>query len=264
MQNYFAFSQLSTEGILSFKSYVPFELSDLSTNRKDSMIMQEKKMWFKDSTVIYALRTHLTTTVSTNEGIATKKSFPVWKYIYLDMRTQICQDYLTLSDTAEPFNNYKLTYGETPSILSIFLPTDIKNTLREPVQLSDTIVNNKIFKRVKALYKYYEYEKSYSIYYIDCSVKYEMINMNRTINTMFPNCFSSKLEFYDSTQRVIIREEIIVERDTLTESEKKIFEKWKNNAKNTKLPLLTASEAISIPIGDPAHEDPIIITVTKH
>jgi hypothetical protein len=90
-----------------------------------------------------------------------------------------------------------------------------------------------------------------------------MFHLNRTLSDMYPNCKSSRLDFYDSTNKVIIREERNVVRDTLNSTEKCIFKEWNRNAVKIKLPLITVSEAKRIPIRDPEHENPSITILPR-
>ncbi len=257
------FCQYQKEGLVSLtnSSFIDFSSKILDT--KDSMIKDETKMWFKDSCVIYELRIHLESSTSINEGTLVKKSYPVWKYIYLDLRTMICQDYLNLQDTALPFCNYSLKPDDASGIWAFFAPKKESDTLHGLFPLNDTIISNTTFKRIKILYKYYEYEKSYSVYYFDCAAKQNMFYFNRTLGEMYPNCKPRKLDFFDSTNKLIIKGEINVVRDKLNLKEDCIFKQWNKNAKNTKLPMLTVSESEKIHISEPEHENPTITILPR-
>lgn len=256
-------SQAQNEGLVTIQSYSPIDLSGVPLGTKDILLMQEKKMWFKDSCVIYEIRTNLHTTESTNEGEIVKKSFPVLRYVYLDYRRMICQDYLDLKDTALPFCNYVLKPSDPIGIWQFFAPKNELDTLHGVFPLCDTLINNKNYKRFKILYRYYEYEKAYSIYYFDCNEKQNKFNVNRTLSDMNPTCKSSRSEFFDETNKLIYRSECNVVRDKLNLTEENIFKQWGQNALATKLPLITVSEASKIPIRDPEHENPIITILPR-
>jgi hypothetical protein len=255
------FSQYQKEGLVDFASSWFIDFSNVKT--KDSMATQHEQMWFKDSCVIYERRTHLETSEDAKEGTVVKKSFPVWRYIYLDLKTMLCQEYLDFKDTSMPFCSYKIMPTDTMGFWNAFALKKKSDTLHGVFPMMDTIVEKKIFKRVKILYKYYEYEKSYCVYYFDCNAQQNIFHLNRTLSDMYPRCKSSRLDFYDSTNKVIIREERNVIRGKLTALEEAVFKQWHKNLINIKLPLIKVSEAWRIPIRNPEHENPTITILPK-
>jgi hypothetical protein len=256
LQNQYTYCQYKKEGILNIVSTYLVNFNDGEIEMKDKSNTQIQKIWFRDSSIIYELRTHLESRESTKEGIILKKSYPVWRYIHLNLKTMICQDYLNFNDTAKPFCRYILKPTDTLGILGIFFPQKKSDTLHGVFKMKDTIINNESFKRVKILYKYYEHEKSYGVYYIKCNEKKNIFSMNKTLSSMYPDCNFNLFNFYNSDNKVISKEEFTIIRDKLNVMEENIFKNWCKNSKNTKLPLISYSDAIRILIRDPEHENP--------
>ena len=254
--NTLSFSQSQSEGLLKYSTY------DISINNltKEEFIehLEWTNIWFKDSCVIYELRINLETNNQTKDGYVVKKSYPIWRYIYLDLKTMICQDYFNFKDTAMPLFNYSLKSNDTLSIWRFFSPSARSDTLPGVFTMQDTVLKNKIFKRVKVLYKYYPQLNYYVVYYFDCNAKKNIFHLNRTLSGMYPNCKANRMDFFDSTGNVMIRTEYEIIKTKLNNEEERIFKQWNKNARKTKLPLLSFSEVKKVPLPYHEHENPKI------
>jgi hypothetical protein len=254
--NAYSYGQYQTEGLAKYSSY---EINtDNITKKKTVGHVEWTNIWFKDSAVIYELRINLESKESTIEGTIVKRSYPVWRYVYLDLRTMRCQDYFNFKDTAMPLFNYLLKSNDTVSLWRFFIPKTKYDTLPGMFTMKDTIMDNIVYKRVKVLYKYYPEQNYFGVYYFDCNTKKNIFHLNRTLSDMYPNCKSNRIDFFDSSGNVSIRNEYKIIKDTLSCEEECIFKQWQKNAKKTKLPLLSYSETKRIPIPYHEHENPTI------
>lgn len=230
------------------------------SSRNDSLIYQENKIWFKDSSVIFAIRLYLESRESTAEGTILKKSNPVWRYMYLNLRTMACQDYLSFKDTAAPFCNYRFPLNEPANVWVFFAQKNASDTLHGVFPLNDTIINNTVFKRIKILYKYYDLHKDYGVYYLEKDPKKSIFHMNQTLSDMYPDYNAKKFDFFEPNGNIIFGSEHII-TDKLTSEEECIFKKWESNAKNTKLPIISYSDVYKIILPYPEHENPQITII---
>jgi hypothetical protein len=221
------------------------------TNVTDSTILPdfdklESKIWFSDSCVIFEMKVINDSINYAPKGTLRKYSYELFKYSYLDLRTLKCQDYLSFSDTALPINNYFLRDSEVLS-WRFYSEKRAQDVNGEITSLSDTIVGNRFFKRVKIrrfINKDIGYE--YHIFYLDCKAKKTIFHINRTIDEQYPKCqiVSSELwNDYNSVNKEVF--EINVLKSNLSSKEKKIFNQWGKNAKQTELPLRRYTEILS-------------------
>lgn len=197
----------------------------------------ESKIWFKDSCVIFEMKELRMTENTTSKGSVVKRSFDLFKYSYLDLRTMKCQDYSNFSDTAMPFNNYQLEQGESPSV--VFYANKRKIEISDSsINMTDTTIQNKVLKRIKMVHIYdstsYEY-----VYYIDCNIKKNIFHINISIDEMFPGCqvikSESRANLNTNLKNIF---EFNMLKQKLSSTEAKIFDKWQRNAIQTKLPLV--------------------------
>lgn len=253
------YSQYQTEGLIEY-SFSKTHNDDFANTEKIDW-REWTKIWFKDSCVIYELRINFETRDQTPKGTVVKKSYPVWRYIYLDLNTMICQDYQNFKDTAKPFCNYSLKLNDTIGIWKFFAPKIVTDTIPGIATMSDTTINNTLFKRIKLLYKYYRETGDYSIYYLGCNIPKNMFHLNRTLDEIFSCCKGTRVELLDKNGKVTGRTEYKVISNKLTVEEENIFKQWHKNAATTKLPLLPFREAIRSCISNYQHENPTITII---
>jgi hypothetical protein len=247
-----SYSQSQTKGLVN--------ISDWFIRMFDTIpVKQETKIWFKDSCVVYEIRANFESSESTPEGTVVKRSSPVWKYAYLDLRNMHCQEYLHFKDTALPFCNYVLKPGEMIG-WKFYMPKSPRDTGTGIISMSDTLINNKVFKRLNGIWKD-PVETLYNISYLDCNAPKNMFYMAKTISEMYPGCKVTRSDIFDSNGKLLSRFEFEVIRDMLNVQEEALFKQWEENSAKTKLPLLSHSEAEQIMIPNPEHENPTITIV---
>lgn len=251
-----AYSQYQTAGLVKYTGSSIY--TNDSTNTEKINWSEWTRIWFKDSSVIYEMRINYETRDQTLQGTVVKKSYPVWRYIYLDLRTMICQDYQNFKDTAVPFCNYSLKLNDTIVIWKFFAPKRSSDTSNGMFTMHDTTIGNTLYKRIKVLYKYYRQTGDYFIYYLNCNATPNMFHMSRTLNEMFPGCKTTRCDILDKNHKVTGRTEYKILSDTLTYAEENVFRKWHDNALKTKLPLLSYTEATRMCIANYEHENPTI------
>ncbi len=171
-----------------------------------------------------------------------KQSYDLDRYIYFDLKTMKCQDYVSFSDTAKPFCNYLIKkedniavrfYGGKTSV-------DITDSL---IYLPDTTMLNKSFKRIKYFISRPTGIIEY-VNYLDCTSKRNIFTINKTLDELYPNCQVVRHEIKaDPNSEMKVMFEYVMLNTKLNSHELKVFKKWRQNAKETKLPLLTFSEA---------------------
>jgi hypothetical protein len=244
-----SYSQYQTEGLV--------KISDWFIRMHDTIpAKQETRIWFKDSCVVYEIRANLESSESTSKGTVVKRSSPVWKYAYLDLRNMHCQEYLHFKDTSLPFCNYILKPDEMIG-WKFYMPKSSMDTGTGIIPMSDTTIDKKVFKRLNGIWKD-PVETLYSISYLDCNAPQNIFYMGKTISEMYPGCKITRSDVFDSDGKLLSRFEFKIIRDKLTEEEESALNQWEKNAKNTTLPLLTQAEARQIAIPNPEHENPTI------
>jgi hypothetical protein len=257
LQNTHTYCQYQSKGLVKTSEYIPTRIIGNRILDKDSLLKKETNIWFFDSTVIYEFRINLKSENQTSEGWVVKESYPVQSYIYLDLRTMICQEYLSFKDTAKPFCTYR--FGPSDYMVWRFFDQKGKDdTISGTIPMKDTSINNKIYKRIKVLYKYYSIEKNYIIFYIDCAAKKNIFHGMRMLEEMYPGCTATFNEFYDENGGLMQRSGYEITRGSLSNEEECIFRSWTKNAANNKLPLITQDKARKIILPYPEHENPII------
>ena len=232
-----------TEGIVQTIHY--------STNFHGKISEQRKnKIWFKDSAVIYEFRVEMNAYGSLAEGRIVKSGYPVSSYFYLDLRTMMCQQYDNFSDTATAMYHIALKKQDAVPFWRFYHSGNAP--LDNPVEIAalpDTTINNILYKRIKIPYKKNPRESSYSIYYLQCNAPKNIFHMSPGLEKLYPGCKAYRSEFVYVEKPVtkvgkqipwVFEYKII--RNTLSKTEENIFEKWGQNAKNTRLPVVSFND----------------------
>jgi hypothetical protein len=249
-------SQNLLSGVFKFSTYEIIYPD--STNKETEGRKSFLHLWYKDSCAIIEHRINYGTEEETATGVIRKESYPAYRFSFINLRTLQCQDYLHLSDTAKPFCNYLRKTTDRIENNFFFTTKSKYDTLGGTHIMSDTIIDGITYKRIKILYQNYEYEKSYSILYLDCRPNNSMFYFNKTLTDLYNGCKAFRTDFCDSTGRSVIRSEMLTVSNKLSTSENKLFDCWKKNAAITTLPLISYSEAKEIMIFDIKHENPRI------
>ena len=250
----FGYSQYQKEGIID--NFTAAFLNNDSIHQEKPNWREFTRVWFKDSCIIYELRINYETRDQSLEQTTIKKSYPVWRYVYLDLRTMICQDYSSFKDTAMPYCNYFLKPTDISSVWEFYKNEKRYNSLDV---ITDTVINNTVFKRTKMFYN--TPAKYYSIYYLNCNAQKNMFDLDKSLNEMFPDCKTMMIEGFNLNGKLQNRTEYKIISDTLTADEKKIFQKWQQNACKIQLPLLSYEEARKSCVATYDHENPTITII---
>lgn len=251
----FGYGQSQTSGLIKFT--ITMQRNGHGQQKQDQW-SESKKIWFKDSSVIYEIRTELETSESTPQGTVVKKSHPVLRYVYLDLHTMSCQDYHMFKDTAQPFCSYNLKWNDTTDLWKFYYTKEVSDTAPGMSVMSDSMVNNISFKRIKVLDQHYPQQRFYNVYYLNCNTFQNMFNLNRTLNDMYPGCKTTMSDLFADDGNLIFRAEYEILEDKLNQVEEKVFNQWHENAITTKLPKLSYKEARKNCIVIPEHENPTI------
>ena len=190
------------------------------------------KVWFKDSTVIVK-----TMGISINRdtnNIETRSVYVAY-YTYVDLTKMVFYKYANFSDTAKIIVRY--TEAQSDSVFwnvnwKFYKRNDIAHT--GPIEnMSDTIMNNRTYKRLKLTEKPTNDSTDFqaTIVYFDCARKgtifqYDkhlseqvgcpMVAYNELPTAKFPRTLSCEIEFVT---------------DKLTPEELKVFDAWEKNVK---------------------------------
>ena len=254
------------EGVLQTTSYSP--------NFNGKYVEQRKnKIWFKDSAVIYEFRVEKQSYGSISEGTIVKSGYPVVAYFYLDLRSMMYQQYADFKDTTMPMYNIALKPGDHAPFWRFYHSKNApQDNTEQMAALPDTIIENILYKRIKVPYKKNPKESSYSVYYIQCNAPKSIFHMMPALEQLYPGCKAIRSEFV-YVENPVIRVEKQVARvfeykiinNRLTEFEIRIFKNWAQNAKNTKLPIMSFDEAFSRGFSDNVKlDEKPIITILPH
>ena len=200
------------------------------------------RVWFQDSVLIFEAMIHKSYETQTDTGSTIKESFEVYKYKYLDLKTSKCQDYRNFSDTATMISNYYLKPDESIGIDLISGKCRHK-VFEDFVDIGDTIMNMEKYKRMKIVDTF----NSQTIYYLKCDGKKNIFRVNKTLEDKLKDCKVSRYELTDlNTYYPNYTFEYKIDTEELTNQEKNVFNKWRKNAQETRLPLITSKEAEEI------------------
>jgi hypothetical protein len=165
------------------------------------------------------------------------------KFVYIDLKTLLCQDYKEFDTIAQPKSNYKLKPGE--AILWRFHVLDTPSYSyfsNKFSQLSDTIMNQKKYKRIffekigaldnmtRIIYLTDQYFEN--LFHISAikDKQYFPLKLVRIDDYIDGKPFSSV--YYEQ------------KNTTLSDFERAVFKSWEYNARTTKLPVITLKEAL--------------------
>ena len=222
-----------TSGIGNIDS---FPATDVYT---DTIWRTDEKIWFKDSLIIIEQKRFQNT--FTDEEV--RLSDVVFcKYVFIDLKTLNSQNYGTFSDTATPYSNYKY---KNIYIWNFFKEkNNSAKKLNSPFKiLPDTVINNKVIKRVREYIDSLPFLK-YSIYYADCNIKPNIFQFNPYIDDLLGGCKTYLNEWYYKDDRNKSITMYRIEKEKLSPEEKRVFSAWEKNALTIKLPLLEGESAL--------------------
>lgn len=226
------------------KSGLFYYVSDLA--RKDSVFIH--KIWFHDSVLIQ--EEYVFFECGLNDSII-HEGYEPYKYTYYDLRTKKCQDYFSFSDTASVECNY--IFGpEVPSNLYGGLNWEGRQRTE---YVKDTLINNRAIKVIKLVevrpgYNY-RYEENY--YFQKGALRSDVINLDNVIKRLFPEkrllpeYNLIRIDNITYPEKIMMYADYYIVRDALSVEELKIFDRWKKNATETKLPVISMDEVLKMP-----------------
>lgn len=226
-----------TEGVYSCHNFF-LNYTD-STKLPMPLPSMQSKVWVKDSFLIFEVRR--VNEFYRNDTLI-RIGFDFYKYTFLNLRTKVCQDYRNLSDTATPVCNYFLGPDESV-VWDISSERDTLGVSAFAKQISDTVVLNKILKRIRSDSMPYNPGRSF-VYYMDCAMKKNILHLNKKLDDTYPKCQVVMTELIERNSDLRYVVEVKILNEKLQSDEILIFKKWKHNSENIKLPLLTFIDAM--------------------
>lgn len=190
----------------------------------------ETKVWFRDSTAIVKTMGIYFNTDSNN--IETRKAEAMY-YTYIDLRKMIFYKYGFFSDTAKVIQSYNKTQADTVVWgvnWRFYEPKNIPYS--EPLQnMTDTVIEKKVFKRIRLINNSENDTNKISIAYFDCTQKATMFVINKAL-TDIAGCPMVKYYILPSIRWPgALAGELDFVSDKLTPEEVKVFDAWKKNVK---------------------------------
>ncbi len=260
--------QVKREGVLNFITNYPI---NISTSKEYPKEKKENKIWFLDSCIIWEQRINYATTEPAGDtGRLEKISYPVSRYVYFDLRTKHCQDYISLKDTSTPFCNYYLEESDHSTFYGFFFPKNYVyplDSLDVITNMIDTTINNVVLKRISRLRKTPAEGYIKSTFYLNCNMPktiFHFGSIGKNFEVKYTGCQIVKSELvFDSSGIKLGGVEHEFLRYQLTEEERNIFKCWQQNSKKTALPLLPYSEVMKLIYPSPEHENPTITIIPR-
>lgn len=203
---------------------------------------QQKKIWFKDSIVIFEIWAHQH--FELNDSII-KSGYDLWKYTYLDLTTMKAQDYRYFKDSSKPVNNYYLTSTDKIE-WGFYNNTGFNSHPDSTVQVEDTVINGQKFHRwINTKPQMGEYK---FVLFVDCNSPTSIFMADRAFELRHPGCIVKRIDLVNGEGNQESSFEYKIDRTYLTKNEKAIFKSWRKNAKSTSLPLISYKEMLAIPM----------------
>lgn len=223
-------------------------------NKLPLPVTMNNNIWFKDSIVIYEVKIINVATLNTASGSFRKEKYETYKYSFLDLRNKKCQDYYCFSDTATPICSYKLDSNESVG-WNFYHEDNARNIPGKLISISDANLNGKPVKLIKYEKELNGIVSQYS-YYLKNNKVEDIFFLNKTIDKTIPKYKTFRYDLKaDSNDSLIWVTESNIVKTHLSFDEDKVFEKWKKNAQQSKLPVISYAEAKKL-----SYPKPMILT----
>ena len=203
---------------------------DSTNNFLRSGILISNTIWCKDSSQIHQVKGVVTT--STNR--VTETTFPVYGYLYKYFPTETIYEYGSFSDTARLLQKF----GFYDSVmLKAGQPFYEGRTADPPIflkALNHTVIDGKKYKReILKRTAYWGAENYYMTYFLcnDYPGIFDLYNLGLPKSN--PSCPVIKWYGITSPSNYTphMSEELILKADTISASEKKVFDAWEKRAR---------------------------------
>lgn len=183
------------------------------------------KIWYNGNlTIQEIIQTDFNTDTS---GRQTMKQY-VKHYLYINRETRSFYQYSTLSDTATISKSYKQPDSiRVDGGWNFYHPMSI-DFIGNPETLTDTIVNDILYSRIKYFRKQGKHE-FFSVVYFRCDLPNSMFSIFKPVEQGCPSV--KVLDYSNDISALSGFSEIHFLANQLTADEIKIFDAWKKNEK---------------------------------
>jgi len=196
------------------------------------------RIWFRDSTALIEIISSSSETI--NDSLV-KSVSKLSHYSILDLKTMRAQDYLGWSDTANPVSTYRLEADE-------FIAWNFqKNKNLAAVDMSnlhfdkDSMIDGRLIK----LYSMLDSSNicfSGHRFGVSCPGKNNIFHLAQAVDEKFPGCRVSFVESEWLDHRKTFSK-LEMMSNSLSKSERTVFDSWEKKLSNLSLPLLTQKQA---------------------
>ena len=199
---------------------------------KNNLYWPDTKIWYKDSMVIEQIP-GLYMNTDTN-GIETRWVKTEY-YTFIDLRTKSFYDYSSFSDTAGLIKKY-IQADSTPVSggWNFYAQRDWPGQLT-PVSLSDTLIDNIVYKRIQVIKEPDSTQQNKKIWigYLNCDRKNTLFMFDKSLSKT-TGCPIVRFDEQPLPEFVFrpVSAQIEFISDTLSNDELKVFNAWEKNAKN--------------------------------
>jgi len=191
-----------------------------------------KQVWYKDSSTIEKINR---ADFQTDSSDKTTLSFSTLFFRFIDLRQKVLYDYKHFSDSAKPINIAQLPdsmmkYGWS------YYSHKVRRIQRTPQELSDTLIGDLVYKRIRFNFVGDDSTKGYKIAYYRCDEKARMFSLEKEYSKKI-NCTMIRFEDFQlgfAGQFATVEIEFL--SDSLNNEQLKIFDVWQKNI--TKYPVV--------------------------
>ncbi|MET0395138.1 MAG: hypothetical protein ABW019_18470 [Chitinophagaceae bacterium] len=185
------------------------------------------KIWYRDSSVVQEINNIATTTAA---GI-TRTEYILMLYRYIDLRNKVLYDYKSFSDTSAITHKAILPDSMMQDYGWSFYSDKILRIKGVPEPLSDTVISNIEYKRLKFSFEWQDPKKNFLIGYLRCDGKGNQFSLEKSYSRQM-NCTMVKFfDFMVGMRKPYGSQEVDFISDTLTAEESKVFDAWERNAR---------------------------------
>lgn len=183
------------------------------------------KIWYRDSSVIQEINRTGTITAA---GVTRTESILIL-YRYIDLRNKVLYDYKSFSDTATIIHKAILPDTMMKDYGWSFHSDKVLRIRGMPEPLSDTVIGDIKYKRVKFSFERQDPKKKFVIGYLRCDGKGNLFSLEKSYSRL-TNCTMVKFfNFIVGSDKPYGSQEVDFISDTLTPEESKIFDAWQQN-----------------------------------
>jgi len=182
------------------------------------------QVWYKDSLTIEKITKKDFMTIRSKTTVTDSTLF----FRFVNLRDKELYDYKHFSDTAVPFNKATLPDSMMDFGWSYY-SHKVRRIQGTPQELSDTSIDNLIYKRIQFNFIGDDLTKGYKIGYYRCDEKARMFSLEKNYGTKI-NCTMTKFEdFQTGFAGPFATVEIEFLSDSLNNEQLKIFDVWEKN-----------------------------------